>query len=103
MEFDEQKAIEFIRQHAPEIEAAAYDDDEILNVIDMIYDYYEANGMLDVDFDEDGDDDETEFGKIVDYVGRMLAKDKAATIQPCHIAPIVEAEQKYEESLVNGD
>ena len=102
MEFDEQKAIEFIRRHAPEIESAAYDDDEILNVIDMIYDYYEANGMLDVDFGED-DDDEGEFERIVDYVGRMLAKDKEAPIQPCHIAPIVEAEQKYEESLVNGD
>ena len=46
MEFDENKAVEFINSR---LEGKKYPADEILNVIDMMYDYYEQNGMLDPD------------------------------------------------------
>ena len=36
MEFDEQKAIEFINGRLVEAGRAAYPDDEVFNVIDMI-------------------------------------------------------------------
>ena len=55
MEFDETKAIEFIKSRLPE-NAPNYDDDEILNIIDMIFDYYEDNGLLDINADDEGED-----------------------------------------------
>lgn len=46
MEFDEQKAIEFINARLVENGRTAYPDDEVFNVIDMIWDFYDENGLL---------------------------------------------------------
>lgn len=93
--YDENAAIRFIRDHMPA--AASYDDDELLNVIDMIWDFYEANGYLSIDGDDD--DDEPDPDSIVAYVVRMLAKDKLATVTPADARAIVEAELAYEKSI----
>ena len=97
MDFDELDAIKFIREHLPEDFANAYVDDEILNVIDIIFDYYEDNGLLDIDMSDDDDDVDT--AALVEYVTKMLKKDKASPIKVEHIQPIVLAELEYEESL----
>ena len=41
MEFDELKAVEFINTSLKQHGRSPYDEDEVLNVIDMIWDYYE--------------------------------------------------------------
>ena len=46
--YNEEKAIAHIRASLPEEISAKLDDDEFINVIDIIFDYYEDNGMLDV-------------------------------------------------------
>lgn len=95
MEFDETKAIEFIKSRLPE-NAPNYDDDEILNIIDMIFDYYEDNGLLDIN----ADDEDEDIDKIISYVNKMLAKDTYSTIKSEHVPLIVSAEIEYEESLI---
>lgn len=47
MEFDENKAIDFINQALINEGRTAYDEDEVLNIIDMVWDYYDENGLLD--------------------------------------------------------
>lgn len=54
--YDENEALKYIRKNVELSISSAYDDDELLNVIDMIWDYYEANGMLDIDDDDDAPD-----------------------------------------------
>lgn len=98
MEFDENDAIRYIRDHIDPQTAARYDDDEMLNLIDIVYDYYEANGMLDIDLDDD-DDDELDVDDLMDYVGRMLHKDRASKLTPDDARPMVEAYLDYEDSL----
>ena len=44
LQYDENEAIKFIRDYMPENIRDNYTDDEILNVLDMIWDYYEDNG-----------------------------------------------------------
>lgn len=99
MEFDEQSAIKYIRQQLPEEWRNRYDDDQILNVIDIIWDFYEDNGMLDIDaaFDDNAADPSVE--DIVAHAIKLLRKDKGNEIASEHVAPIVEAELAYEESL----
>ena len=97
MEFDEDKAIEFINRWLTEKGAKTYPEDEILNVIDMIWDYYEENGLLDLDVDDD--DDGIPSDEIIDYVTRMIKKDKGATIAVKDIPMLVMAELAYEETL----
>ena len=97
MEFDEDKAIEFINGWLTEKGVKTYPEDEILNVIDMIWDYYEENGLLDLDIDDD--DDGIPSDEIIDYVTRMIKKDKGATIAVEDIPMLVMAELAYEETL----
>ncbi len=90
--FDENDAIKFIRAYMPENIAAKYSDDEILNIIDMIWDFYEDNGFLEIPAD-DSADAEPELPQIMAYVSKMLAKDTA------DVHYIVEGELAYEKSL----
>jgi hypothetical protein len=98
MEFDEQNAIDFIRENLPKDYLANYDDDEILNVIDIIFDYYDESGMLDIDLSDD-DDDDLDIDALVNYVTKILRKDKLSPIAEQHIRPIVLAELDYEKTL----
>lgn len=96
MEFDENKAVEFINSALVNEGRAPYPDDEILNIIDMIWNYYDENGLLDIDPD---DDDEATFDELLDYVTRMIKKDKGAQVKEADLPVIINAELDYEDSL----
>jgi hypothetical protein len=98
MDFDEQNAIDYIREHLPDEYRDKYDDDEILNVIDIIFDYYDESGMLDIDL-SDEDEDDVDVEELVKYVTKVLRKDKLSPIAEEHIKPIVLAELDYEQTL----
>lgn len=97
--YDEDKAVELINKALTEQGRAAYNNDEILNIIDMIWDFYEENGMLDVD--DETDDEEDVAAELADYIARMLKKDRESTIELADIATIVNAELDYEDSLID--
>lgn len=98
--FDENDAIKFIRAYMPEDIAMKYSDDEILNIIDMIWDFYEDNGFLELPTDDDDDDiTEPELPQIMEYVNKMLAKDKLAVVDKDDVHYIVEGEIAYEKTL----
>lgn len=98
MEFDELKAVEFINQRLVENGRNSYGEDQVLNVVDMIWDYYEENGLLEVESDpDDGDDVESD---VIDYVIRMLKKDKQAEIAAEDVPLMVRAEMEYEDSII---
>lgn len=102
MEFDETQAIKYMQANVPvEIAHLCKDDDELTNLIDLVYDYYEANGLLDLDFDDldDEDDGSVNFEDLLAYVRRMLRKDKGATIAPEAVEPLLRAYLDYEASL----
>lgn len=99
MEFDEFRAVAFINDRLREAGRAPYPEDEVLNLIDMIWDFYEENGLLDVDGDADDSDDDIE-PDMIDYVNRMLRKDKGASILPEDVPLMVRAEVEYEDSVL---
>lgn len=97
MEFDENDALEFMRGNvAPEL-ASRYDDDELFNLIDLIYDYFESNGMLEIDAADD--DDTLDVDDLNAYVARMLRKDKGAKLSAEDAPAFVAAYLDYEDSL----
>lgn len=98
MEFDEDDAVKFIRTHIPADLAELYDNDQLLNIIDLVFDYYEANGLLDIDLDDD-DDDNLDIDDLADYTCRMLRKDRGAIVKPEHVPAILQAYLDYESSL----
>lgn len=95
--FDENDAIEFIRTKIGDEMSAKYCDDDILNIIDAIWDCYEENGLLEIDADDE--DDTMPEDEINTYVVRMMRKDKGCKVEPADIDAIVRAELEYELSL----
>ncbi len=95
-EFDEKVVISCLRGAVPRENAALYDDDELLNVVDIIWDWYEDNGFLDIDGEEDADPSMEE---LVKHVEKMIAKDSGSPIKKEDVAALVAAELAYESSL----
>lgn len=96
-EFDENMAIKAMRAVLSESDAALCNDDELLNVIDIIWDWYDDNGLLDIDAEADDEDVNTE--ALTAHVRKMIAKDKLSPIRPDMIEALVAAELHYEQSL----
>ena len=96
MEFDENDAIAFMRNAVgEELSARVADDDELINLIDIIFDYFDYN------FDDDDLDgeDTIDMDDLMGFIGRMLKKDSAAKLTEADARPFVEAYLDYEASL----
>ncbi len=96
-EFDEKEAVKAMRQALSPEASERCSDDELLNVIDIIWDWYEESGLLDID--SEADDEDVNVDALNAHVRKMLAKDKLSPIRPDEVEPIVAAELRYEQSL----
>lgn len=99
MEFDEKQVIKEMREAISEESSKLYDNDEILNVVDIIWDWYDDQGLLDID--SEADNDEINVDALIKHVTKMLSKDKLSPILQSDIEPLVMAELRYEQALDN--
>ncbi len=97
-QFDENNALAFIRKYVGDKISGQYSDDELLYVIDTIWDYYERKGFLSLsaDFTDEEILDEDD---LIAYVKKTMAQDDEIEMDPSDIAKIVKGELEYEESL----
>lgn len=98
VKYDEDKAIEFIRKTLTAEVNAEYDDDDILYIIDIIWEWYEKNGYLDLN-SEVTEEEEHDLSKLTDYVIAQLKKDKETGMDLTYVGQIVKGEIEYEESI----
>ena len=96
--FDEDKALAYIREAIGTKISEKYSDDDILFIIDTIWDYYENNGFLSLDMDET-EEEIMDPDALADYVKKEVAEDGELMMDPSDIGAIVKAELEYEESL----
>ena len=92
--YDEDAAVSFIRDYVPQNVSDQYSDDEILYVIDAIWDFYERRGLTSLADEELLDADE-----LASYVKKELARDKEILMDPKDVELIVKGELEYEKSL----
>lgn len=93
-EFDENDAIAYIKEHVEQ--AREYSDDDVLLLIDTIFEYDESQ-------DDDAPDENFEAEQVAKYVARQLRRDADCHIVPEHVLSMVVAEQNYEDTLWNED
>lgn len=96
--FDEDKALQFIRAAVGQKISEKYSDDEILFVIDTIWDYYENKGFLSLDMDET-EEEILDSDDLINYVKKEVANEEEILMDPADVGQIVKAELEYEESL----
>ena len=96
--YNEEQAVKFIRNYVPREMQDKYTDDEILIIVDIIWDYYEQKGMLslnDIETEEEllNEDD------LIAYVKKEVKAQNDFLVDPNDIPYVVKGELQYEESL----
>lgn len=102
LKYDEDRAIEFIRNFVGETVSEQYSDDEILYVIDVIWDYYERKGFTSLST-KATENEELDEEDLVAYVKKELAQDNEILMDPDDLSKIIKGELDYEESLEDAD
>lgn len=93
-EYDEDEAIAIMGKA---LGADAPSEEDIYQVLDLIFDYYDENGELDIDADADED---TDIDEMVSYIARYLKGKSSTVLPPAQIKALVLAEIAYEDSLL---
>ncbi len=71
--YDEDEAVKFILNFIPVEAKARINEDKVDYVLDVVYEYYEENGLIDEDSTEEANIDEEEMFK---YILKCSKKDK---------------------------
>ena len=97
-EFDENEAIKAM---AAAVSEELRSEDALLEVLDLIYDYYDENGDLEIDISDDDDEDSApDIKAMVSFISRHVRKNSAAKdFTRADIEAAVRAEINYELSL----
>lgn len=93
--YDEDEAVKFIQNLVPAELKAKLNDDAINYVLDVVYEYYEDNGLLDEDAVDETSIDEEE---MLQYVAKAAKKDKM-NLDDDDIQLILDGEYEYGKSL----
>ena len=97
--YDDTASVAFIRNYIPQELKELLSDDDIVYIVDLIYDYYESRGYLSdevQDGDEPIDIDEDE---LLEYVVRNAKKDGVGKFDTDQIRFVVQGELEYCESI----
>lgn len=85
--YDENNAVKFIRTQVGDDIARKYGSDDIVLLIDTMFDYFDTH------------DDDDDIDRIAAWVAKELRKDKDNNIEPQDVPAIVAAELAYEDTL----
>ena len=93
--YDEDDAVKFILKFIPAEAKDRITDDKIEYVLDVVYDFYDENGLIDEDSTEEASIDEEEMFK---YILKCSKKDKMQLTED-DIQLILDGEYEYGKSL----
>jgi len=93
--YDEDNAVKFILDFIPAESKERIDNDKIEYVLDVVYDFYDENGLIDEDSTEEASIDEEEMFK---YILKSSKKDKIKLSEE-DIQVILDGEYEYGKSL----
>ena len=93
--YDDQEAVKFIQNSLPIDLKDKFTDDDITYITDVIYDYFESQGMLDPSLEEDP---EVDVDDLLDYIMKNAKRDGFDFVRD-EVLFVVEGEFDYEESL----
>ena len=93
--YDENDAVKFIIDFLPDEFKTSIDDSKIEYVLDVVYEYYEENGLIDEDSTEEASIDEDDMLK---FILKCAKKDKMQ-IDEEEVELILEGEYQYGKSL----
>lgn len=97
-EYDEDAALEYIRERLPEEVSEKYDDNNILDVVELVFDFYESKGFFQI-VDMCEDEDSVDKDELDAYICKRLSKRRHKRVDDEDIPLITTLEMKYEKTL----
>ena len=91
-EFDENDALAFIRNYVPASIKNKYTDDDILLLIDTMYDFFDNGDEDEILYEDEDNGDGYNINEIVNYVKKNLRKDPDNQIDVDDVKYLVEGE-----------
>ncbi len=95
LEYDDDEAVKFILKMVPEEFKSKINDDAVNYVLDVVYEFYEENGLIDENSTEEASIDEEEMLK---YVMKAVKKDKMNLTED-EIQLVLDGEYEYGKSI----
>lgn len=96
--YDEEDSVKFIRNYLPQELKEKFSNDDICYIVDLIYEYYESQGIFDEESDNDAEIDIDE-DELVGFVVKNAQKDGVGKFTPEEITFVVQGELGYCESI----
>lgn len=96
--YDEDDSVAFIQNYLPQELKGKFSNDDINYIVDLIYDFYESQGYLEENVDEDKNI-EIDEEELVQYVIKNAQKDGVGKFEPEEITFIVQGELEYCDSI----
>lgn len=93
--YDDDEAIKFILDLMPSETRKRIDEDTVSYILDVVYDYYDENGLIEDESAEEASIDEEE---LLKYVVKATKKDKIDLTED-EILLILDGEYEYGKSL----
>jgi len=93
--YDEDDAVKFILNYIPKEAKAGINDEKIEYVLDVVYEFYDENGLIDEDSTEEASIDEEEMFK---FILKCSKKDKMQLMED-EVRLILDGEYEYGKSL----
>jgi hypothetical protein len=93
--YDEEDAVKFILNFLPEDAKKSINDSKIEYVLDVVYEFYDENGLIEEDSTEEASIDEEEMFK---YILKVSKKDKMELTEE-EVQLILEGEFEYGKSI----
>ena len=94
--YDEDSSVDFIQSYMPDDMKGTLSNDDIVYLVDLIYEYYEEKGYLSDDADDvievDGDD-------LIDYVFKQAKSSNIKGLTKELVGFVIEGELSYCDSL----
>lgn len=97
LEYDEDAAVQFIRNQLPQELKAKFSDDDLNYIVDLIYEYYESKGYLSEEAEEV--EVEVDLDDLTAFVVKNAKKDKVGQYTDDEIRFIVDGEIAYCDTL----
>ncbi len=97
--YDDAEAVAFIQKCLPIDLKDKLEEDDILYLIDLIYDFYESRGLIDIANDGEGETVEVDMDELVEYVIKNASEDGVGKFTSDEIIQVVQGEIGYCESI----
>lgn len=94
-EYDEEDAVAYIRNYLPQELKSKFSDDDLNYIIDLIYEYYEREGLL----NDDEEEVDVDLDDLTAFVVKNAMKDKVGVYKDEEVRFIVDGEIGYCETL----